>query len=385
MTKRYLAANHVVVCILLVASVRAATLTVERDGSGDFTVIQDAVDASASGDTIQIGPGRYPELHSYTTPGGGWTGDVLVSIDDRDLTLVGVGQGGTVIGPEVNPGTPIWPIAIAMVWENRELIIRDLTIENVYNGVYLYGSLDMQATAIRGCDIGLGSFDCPDICIENCIFEYLDSVGILTYSGTSLLRVLNSSFNNSPGHISTHGTESIIEDCIFQNSIAGVEFYDVSMASVRDCEFSGIQYYGVLSHGYSQVEVIDCVVEGGTKGSLFARSHGFVSGSGNELTSDAGPVIKAGTHGSIEVHGSHLLSPVNNFVELDNYFEVETYYHDLTCNFWGNLTAEEISAGIWDGHDDPEINAFVLFDPFSGDPIGNEDMSWGELKQIYDH
>ena len=50
----------VVVAVLLglALPVAARTWRVEKDGSGDFTVIQDAVDAAAAGDTIRIGPGR---------------------------------------------------------------------------------------------------------------------------------------------------------------------------------------------------------------------------------------------------------------------------------------------------------------------------------------
>lgn len=44
---------------LLASGAEARTWRVERDGSGDYTIIQDAVDAAASGDTIRIGPGRF--------------------------------------------------------------------------------------------------------------------------------------------------------------------------------------------------------------------------------------------------------------------------------------------------------------------------------------
>ena len=40
----------------------AATITVEKDGSGHFTQIQPALDAAASGDTVLIGPGEFTEL-----------------------------------------------------------------------------------------------------------------------------------------------------------------------------------------------------------------------------------------------------------------------------------------------------------------------------------
>ncbi|MBK7670012.1 MAG: hypothetical protein IPJ24_01300 [bacterium] len=44
----------------------AGTLTVRRDGTGDFTVIQDAVNAAASGDTIRIGP-KIARHHAATS------------------------------------------------------------------------------------------------------------------------------------------------------------------------------------------------------------------------------------------------------------------------------------------------------------------------------
>jgi len=44
--------------VVLVSSAPAATWTVERDGTGDFTVIQEAGDVAADGDTIRIGRGR---------------------------------------------------------------------------------------------------------------------------------------------------------------------------------------------------------------------------------------------------------------------------------------------------------------------------------------
>ncbi len=44
---------------------QARTWRVERDGSGDFVVIQDAVDAASPGDVIQLGPGRFDEWEAF--------------------------------------------------------------------------------------------------------------------------------------------------------------------------------------------------------------------------------------------------------------------------------------------------------------------------------
>ena len=66
--------SRVLVCVAAVvllcsSSAFAATITVERDGSGDFTTIQPALDAVASGDTIRIGPGDYTESEPSYIPG----------------------------------------------------------------------------------------------------------------------------------------------------------------------------------------------------------------------------------------------------------------------------------------------------------------------------
>lgn len=42
---------------------QGATWTVEKDGTGDFGIIQDAILASAPGDTVLVGPGTYADIH----------------------------------------------------------------------------------------------------------------------------------------------------------------------------------------------------------------------------------------------------------------------------------------------------------------------------------
>ena len=39
----------------------ARTWRVEKDGTGDYSILYEAVDAAASGDTILIGPGRFED------------------------------------------------------------------------------------------------------------------------------------------------------------------------------------------------------------------------------------------------------------------------------------------------------------------------------------
>jgi len=55
--------------VFLSPSADGAVLYVEKDGTGDFTIIQDAIDAAGDGDTIQIGAGRFND-YIYDAPWG---------------------------------------------------------------------------------------------------------------------------------------------------------------------------------------------------------------------------------------------------------------------------------------------------------------------------
>jgi len=78
------------VLLLLPVLCWGRTWHVEKDGSGDFTVIQDAVDAAASGDTILIGPGRYEEYAEQELAGNYF--NMHVHVADMEISLIGAGR-----------------------------------------------------------------------------------------------------------------------------------------------------------------------------------------------------------------------------------------------------------------------------------------------------
>jgi len=82
--------------LVLGSSAGGAVLRVEKDGTGDFTIIQDAIDAAGDGDTIQIGPGRFDDYISQA-PWGNFRAWVH---GDKSLTFIGAGTDQTIIGPE---------------------------------------------------------------------------------------------------------------------------------------------------------------------------------------------------------------------------------------------------------------------------------------------
>ena len=104
--------------ILVVAaqSGLAATITVEKDGSGDFTQVQPALDAAASGDTVLIGPGEFTELIPSYIPGYAWDVDVCAYVRVPNLTIIGAGAGQTILGPTSYIGSKQTFSPKCMVW-----------------------------------------------------------------------------------------------------------------------------------------------------------------------------------------------------------------------------------------------------------------------------
>ena len=123
--------------LVLAPAAGAATWRVERDGSGDYTTIQPAVDAAASGDTILIGPGHYTEYQHVHPLGWVNPADVFVLCHVGGLTLIGSDPEEVIIGPDaLFPDLP-GPYGIVME-EGLEgsLRLEGLTLQNLYKGVW---------------------------------------------------------------------------------------------------------------------------------------------------------------------------------------------------------------------------------------------------------
>ena len=124
-----------ILCIMLISLsslASARTWHVEKDGTGDYTMIQDAVDHAASGDTILIGPGRFEEKRPYTSyppTTDKWTFDVYVAVTVSELTIIGSGADQTIIGPPVriwqDPEEPKIICALSLV---SRLVVEDLAL-----------------------------------------------------------------------------------------------------------------------------------------------------------------------------------------------------------------------------------------------------------------
>ena len=127
-----------IVLLLLTATasqpldLHARTWRVWKDGSGDFTAIQPAVNAAAPGDTVLIGPGRYTESFDFAFDNEFDHGETFVGIETDDLTLMGVHRDSVVIGPLEADFQGFLPKGIAMRTNQvTGLRVEDLTVRNL--------------------------------------------------------------------------------------------------------------------------------------------------------------------------------------------------------------------------------------------------------------
>ncbi|MDD5718968.1 MAG: hypothetical protein PHQ53_04700 [Candidatus Krumholzibacteria bacterium] len=72
------------------------------------------------------------------------------------------------------------------------------------------------------------------------------------------------------------------------------------------------------------------------------------------------------------------------FAKTNDYYPVTppVYFH-LENNYWGTTDADEIATYIIDGHDLPNVNMFVIFEPFLSGPVRTEQKTWSEVKGLF--
>ncbi len=142
--------QRIFLSLLLVVSFtsvsEARTWQVAKDGSGDFSVIQDAVDAAESGDEIHIGPGRFDD---YTTihEGGSLYWDFYVGVTGKSLSFIGSGAGQTIIGPEDSSVNENDALGISCTEGPSTILVSGISFENInYTCIWLmYGHLEVDS------------------------------------------------------------------------------------------------------------------------------------------------------------------------------------------------------------------------------------------------
>jgi len=175
--------SAVALCIGPAAPARADTIYVDWSGGGEYTTIQDGLDAAGIGDTVLVAAGIYST----------GTGESFPILMKSDVTLRGeYGPGATVIDAEFSGGTVMLCYDLSSDTQIDPLITNVIFKENlayVGGGVYAYGPSRLSHCTFSGnssVESGGGLHaDTYGADLEYCVFEgnWTDGVGGGIYMG----------------------------------------------------------------------------------------------------------------------------------------------------------------------------------------------------------
>jgi len=175
-------------------SASATMWRVEKDGSGHFLQIQDAVEAAASGDTIAIGPGLWMKFQEFQAPGG--TFESIAYPQQESITFRGSGVDTTTLAYAFGPAGPDHPNGI-VGGATTSMHVEALSILDLRHGVEANGpSLTVKNVKFQRNVRGIASWSWMGTLVDAC--EFVDgSSGIVVFRGLGAknVEIVNSSFS----------------------------------------------------------------------------------------------------------------------------------------------------------------------------------------------
>lgn len=356
----------------------AATWTVEKDGSGDFTIIQDAIDAAAPGDSIRIGPGRFDTFRPGVSTINRTGFSAIIWVKTAGLSLIGSGRDTTMIGPAVPiedgdggktaslymDGGSMGSVVEGLHCENTativiirdQIVMQDCRVKRVpiisAAAIAVVGAADVviRTTEVTGPNGVLTAIGTSGLLVEDCSFddETLSGIGVIIGNGASECMVRRCTFRRGAGGVQFGlGGTGWVEDCTFEEiAVAGI---DVSQGSavVRRCHFGETRQ--TLAANIGRLEVYDSLIEGGSQSTLSFWC-------------------------DVLIRGSHILNAGG--LSVRNRATVGELV-DLRHNWWGTADTTLIEGWI----DDPE--GTVLWSPIADTPIPAEPESITGLKDKF--
>ena len=167
---------------------RSPSLVVDYNGTGDYQLIQDAIDNATDGDEIYISPGEYFEnlIINNTVS--------LIGSNDGTVSLI-----GNLSIPIIDINANSCQITKLSIMGSDKTIVYD---EHNRLGIHIKSS---------------------GISINNCIFYNNLSNGILIEQTTNNNIIHNNVFNSSNGIVNYNSNELSIQNCTFYDNHCGIE------------------------------------------------------------------------------------------------------------------------------------------------------------------
>jgi hypothetical protein len=379
---------------------QARTWYVEKDGSGDFTVIQAAVEAAATGDTIRIGPGRWTDYFWYQ----GWV--FYVHVIGKDLTFIGAGASVTIVGhdqhsfPHPTSATAFSidassPISITR-FEDIGVDMPGLFSWAIANG----GSrLEVQNCRFTRLDKGVFTVGAGGGFIRNCEFEDVSfnngGTAAQAYTPARDFVVEHSVFINctTAFRADWSGCRDVtIQHCTITGGRVGVGFFSGASGNVRHCTITGPDTRGIsldIQSGIGEVVGNEVLVTSSYFASALyignASSSGTIIVRDNIFESNQAAFSLLSPRASLDCRGNHFLQHGGQgwLAWAGPNYSGDPVHLDLTGNWWGTTDTAYIAEHIWDGHDDPQVRIFFDYEPIADGPIPTEGQTWSQVKERF--
>jgi len=381
-------------CMAITTANAAVTITVDSGGGGDHTTIQAALEAAASGDTINVAAGTYVE-------------DLVIPEYKHNLDIVGAGSSVTTIQGVATTGTSIW------IHTTDGIKIHGFTIESplvpdgattggitfsgqnieIYDNVFVsnFGATNTAAIAMqtwRSQWVGVPwelwkEHDISGLNIHDNIFQSTGTSSNGYYglwmnrdSGSGTATIQNNTFSGTV----RYGVVAERSNLLIQNNTidgsgvrAGIVMVDFGDANVNDPEYAaasggprlqdGIQIIGNTVKGFSNATYAGILVGWPAQTQTFTN----VVVTGNTVQNNNNGVMVVSSAGGVVVNDNII---TGNTVGVTNSDTVVTL--DATENWWGDLDPSD------------DVSTYVDYSPWLGATTGTSPMSWYTNDSIQD-
>jgi hypothetical protein len=378
----------------------AKTWHVEKDGTGDYQVIQNAVDAAATGDTIRVGAGLFSEKHMLSTPG--WTAYVRVHVPQAELTIIGNGPELTSIGQEepyeLSQGNHKGLVSDRYLG-NEVLRVRGVAFRNMQVGAFvgMGASSDFVNCTFEGNRRG-ADLNSNQSAVENCVFEggSADAINLISYQQNELV-VSRCTFSLpnpvvASRHMSLYARAVTVVNCTFESGGTGIAC-GVDSCIVANCQFAGQGDYGVGGYfGAARIENCDFSAQ---KVAIYQDSRlAVLSVNGCNFTGVSEATYKYWAFdGQGSFHNCNLAKgrryivssyPPDESAGAGRLDVGPAARMDFTNNWWGTSDADSIQAWIYDSsdHTDPPYY-YVQWSPCLTGAVSAQPKGFGSLKSMF--
>jgi len=364
------------ILVLFPLAARSATISIMKDGSGDYTLLQPAADAAAPGDTLLIGPGRYEEVTDFAYQAGlEVAAHLVIRVDD--LTILGLDRDTVVLGPSVPLTSRTDPVGIVVAENVSVTHVENLSFENEYLGAYAMGDFNLENCVIRSCGSGLFTFGATTI--MDCVIRDNVQIGIIMGSGERGWVGRCQILDNGTDGISVNYCDDLqVWDTHIRGGWVGM-LINNSVGSIRGCLVEDMRSGIGVGGGFGTAMTITDNTMRNNRYSLTIDEEAVVDAHDNRLLDFTEMGVFVVGPCTIHINHNNILSSQGYLAYLIRGLNTPVHY-DLTNNYWGTTDSDVLSQRIYDYYDTDESRIIAVYEPFAGITVPAEGTSFGKLK-----